>query len=251
MLPTGTQLSMIVVKDQINRGDGDRFVELIEAVPNAVVLFESPGGSLIDGLIIGQAINEAGFNTGVAPETACASACALAWLGGRVRYMDPSALVGFHAAYIEADGGLVQSGVGNALVGAYLNDLGLGVDAIVFITSARPEGMNWLNVATARQAGIDVVLLEANGSEVRLGPLAALKLPSGFRWIVMESSHSPEKLRTADDADQIVRTRNGYFASVIGPFEATVAERLKHTLSFVPEDAYLSSGNGFLFSLPK
>ena len=215
------------------------------------VLLESPGGSLLDGLIIGRAIHAAGFSTGVAPETACASACALAWLAGTTRYMHPTALVGFHAAYVEKNGRISESGVGNALVGAYLNELGLGFDAIVLVASAAPEEMNWLNAAKARQAGIEIVVLKATGAEETIEREAALKLPSGFRWIVLESSTSPKLLKTAKYADHIVRTRNGYFASIIGPYEQSVADRLKVTTPFIPSDAYLSSGNGFLFSLSR
>jgi hypothetical protein len=111
--------------------------------------------------------------------------------------------------------------------------------------------MNWLNIAKAQQAGIDVILLESDGTETRVEKDAALRLPTGFRCIVLESSTSPTKLKTADYADQIVRTRNGYFASIIGPYEKSVAESLKSTASFIPNDAYLSSGNGFLFPLSK
>jgi hypothetical protein len=109
--------------------------------------------------------------------------------------------------------------------------------------------MNWLNAAKAQQVGIDVVLLETDGTETRVEKEVPLKLPSGFRWIVLESATSPEMLRTAGLSDQVVRTENGYFASLLGPYEKVVAERLKSKLTFVPKDAYLSSGNGFLFSV--
>lgn len=251
LVPTGTPLDMVVVRGEIVSGDADRFLNIARSLDFGAVLLESPGGSLIDGLIIGRAIRAAGFTTGVAPETACASACALAWLAGTTRYMDPAALVGFHAAYVEVDGRFSESGVGNALVGAYLNELGLGVDAVIFVSSAAPNEMNWLNAAKAQQAGIDVVLLKADGTEKTIEREAELKLPSGFRWIVLESSTSPDRLKTAEYADQIVRTRNGYFAAIIGPYEKSVAESLRLTSSFIPRDAYLSSGNGFLFSLSK
>ena len=130
-----------------------------------------------------------------------------------------------------------------------MNELGLGFEAVIFATSAAPDEINWLNVAQARRAGIDVVLLTSDGIEMREEPEAMLRLPSGFRWIVLESSTSPRTLRTTGFADQIVRTRNGYFAAVIGPYEKLLAEQIKSTASFVPDDAYLSSGNEYLFAL--
>lgn len=251
VVPTGSPLELIVFRGEIVHGDADRFLDTVRSVNLGAVLFESQGGNLIEGLRIGRAIRRAGFTTGVAPETACASACALAWLGGTTRYMHPTSLVGFHAAYVEEDGRVAESGVGNALVGAYLNELEFGFDAVVFASSASPHEMNWLNAAKARQAGIDVVLLEANGSETRIHREKQLKLPSGFRWIVLESKTSTSLLKTASRADQVVRTQNGYFASVVGPYEKSVAENLLLTKEFIPDDAYLSSGNGFLFSVPQ
>lgn len=242
---------MVVVQGDIVHGDAERFLDTVRSVDVGAVLLKSPGGNLVEGLVIGRAIRASGFTTGVAPGTACASACALAWLGGTTRYMDPTSLVGFHAAYVEESGRFSESGVGNALVGAYLNELELGFDAIVFVSSAAPNEMNWLNAAKARKVGIDVVLLEADGSEVTIEREVSLRLPSGFRWIVLESSTSPELLKTAELADQVVQTQNGYFASVIGPYEKFVADNLKMTKTFIPSDAYLSSGNGFLFALSK
>jgi len=251
LIPTGTPLEMVVVQGDIVHGDAERFLDTVRSVDVGAVLLKSPGGNLVEGLVIGRAIRASGFTTGVAPGTACASACALAWLGGTTRYMDPTSLVGFHAAYVEESGRFSESGVGNALVGAYLNELELGFDAIVFVSSAAPNEMNWLNAAKARKVGIDVVLLEADGSEVTIEREVSLRLPSGFRWIVLESSTSPELLKTAELADQVVQTQNGYFASVIGPYEKFVADNLKMTKTFIPSDAYLSSGNGFLFALSK
>lgn len=251
IVPTGTPVDMLIVQGEIVSGDADRFLNIIRSVEIGAVLLESPGGNLLEGLMIGRAIRARGFSTGVAPETACASACALAWLAGKSRYMHPTSLVGFHAAYIEENGRTSESGVGNALVGAYLNELGLGFDAVVLVASAAPDEMNWLNAAKAKRAGIEVILLEANGVEETIEREAALMLPSGFRWIVLESSTSPTLLKSAEYADQIVRTRNGYFASIIGPYEQSVAESLRLTRPLIPSDAYLSSGNGFLFSLSK
>lgn len=106
LVPTGTPVDMIVIQGEIVPGDADRFLEIVRSVELGAVLLESPGGSLLDGLVIGRAVRAGGFSTGVAPETACASACALVWLAGTTRYMDPTALVGFHAAYVEENGRL-------------------------------------------------------------------------------------------------------------------------------------------------
>ena len=107
-------------------------------------------------LEIGKAIRLKGFTTYVPDQTRCASACALAWLGGRARLMSRSASVGFHAAYTEQRGVKSVASAGNALVGAYLAYLGLPESAIIFVTSTPPDGVQWLNFADAEHYGIEV-----------------------------------------------------------------------------------------------
>lgn len=249
VFPTGKGIDLVALRGEILSIDGDKFSDVVAKSNAGAVLLESPGGDLLAGLQIGRLINELGLSTGVAPETACASACALAWLAGSTRFMHPSALVGFHAAYVLDGDEVKESGVANALVGAYLNELGLGSSAVVFATSASPQGMSWLNAAQARRVGINLVLLEPNGTATEIDDSASLRLPSGFRWIVLESALTSGGLKLAHLANQTVETSSGYYASVIGPFETDVAEQLVATLPFIPADAYLSSGNGFLFSL--
>src|SRR5205085_1307609 len=97
--------------------------------------------------------------------TLCASACGLAWLGGRVRYMGATARIGFHAAYTSQGGQASVSSAGNAITGAYLNQLGLPMSAIVYITGAAPDDMKWLSFSDAQRYGIDVKPFEAPASK--------------------------------------------------------------------------------------
>jgi uncharacterized protein YecT (DUF1311 family) len=79
--------------------------------------------------------------------------------------------VGFHAAYTNKDGQPAISSAANAVIGAYLNQLGLSAAAIVYITSSPPEGMQWLNLADARRFGIDVQPVDLS-SKVNTEPSA-------------------------------------------------------------------------------
>ena len=147
---------IISVVGDLSSGDEGRFVNIAVNSENAIVIFQSRGGNLLAGIGIGKAIHIKGFYTFVPDTIQCASACALAWLGGRVRYMSNTARVGFHAAYVDAGGQAEVSSAGNALVGAYLNQLCLPASAIIYITSAPPGGMQWLNFVDAQRFGIDV-----------------------------------------------------------------------------------------------
>src|SRR5262249_30665695 len=137
-------------------GDEKKFIQLALGTDDAIVVFHSPGGNLFAGIEIGKAIHLKGFSTYVPDGLLCASACSLAWLGGRSRLMSDTAKIGFHAAYTEQRGQNNVSAPGNALVGAYLTRLGLPDSAIVYITRSAPDGMQWLNFSDAQRFGIEV-----------------------------------------------------------------------------------------------
>jgi hypothetical protein len=82
----------------------------------------------------------------------CASACALIWLAGARRYVWDTAKIGFHGAFDAVT--MEGSGPGNAIVGAYLNKLGLSYQAIVYMTAASPTDMRWLHSDDAKRWGV-------------------------------------------------------------------------------------------------
>ena len=65
----------------------------------------------------------------------------------------------------QGDGKLITSGSGNALVGAYLNQLGFSGDVIEYVTHAPPEKMGWLSEGAARALGLDVVWVGVRASD--------------------------------------------------------------------------------------
>lgn len=122
---------------------------------NVLVSFESDGGNLDAGIEIGRAIwfREAAT---VVEEGICASACALAWLAGRPRYMAPKARIGFHAPWHGDPDRPEASTAGSAVVGGYLRDLGLTSAAIEYINEPGPEEMRWLTPEDADALNIAV-----------------------------------------------------------------------------------------------
>jgi hypothetical protein len=131
----------------------------------ATVVFNSDGGNLHVGLGIGRAIRLKEFSTMVPMNGTCASACELAWLAGLRKSIDTGARVGFHAAYIQNNGEARETGTGNALAGAYLNQLGLTQSAIAYVTEAAPENMKWLTPEDARNLGIEMIVLASKETE--------------------------------------------------------------------------------------
>ncbi|HVY57091.1 MAG TPA: hypothetical protein VHA77_04510, partial [Xanthobacteraceae bacterium] len=157
--PVASGESLVVVHGDLELTDIDDFRIKVASLPKATVAFESDGGSLIAGIRIGSLIRQKSLVTVVPDGAQCASACAIAWLGGARRYVGADARVGFHAAYVYEQGHPAESGPGNAVLGAYLNQLGLPEEAIVYITQAAPNAMVWLNTRDAARHGIDVASL--------------------------------------------------------------------------------------------
>ena len=144
----------ITVSGPIEPDDGIKFNRIVSDIRNGFVVLDSPGGAVLSGLEIGRAIRNKKLMTGVPSSTLCASSCALIWLAGSTRYAEESSMVGFHAAYVIRNGKQVETGVGNALIGAYLNELGLSDSAIIFVTKAPPEGIEQLTKMKSEQVGI-------------------------------------------------------------------------------------------------
>lgn len=117
-----------------------------------ILILDSPGGRLLGGLRLGRAIRQLGFDTrigrldaeGRPSDGICASACALAFLGGVRRDVSPGSKFGVHRFYFP-DGtrsyGADELGALQELTGslvAYAS--GMGVDArLVSISSARSD----------------------------------------------------------------------------------------------------------------
>ena len=82
------------------------------------------------------------LETAVADGKTCASACALAWLGGTPRRMGEDARIGFHEP--SKPNTQEPSLEGNAVIGNYVRQLGLSYAALTLILRADPKSMTWL-----------------------------------------------------------------------------------------------------------
>ena len=182
---------MISVTGELQPDDEDKFIEISRGVSSAIVALSSPGGNLVAGLSIGENIHARGFSTIVLSDMECASACALAWLAGKPQAMDRDARIGFHAASMQTESGRVVTSAGNAIVGAYLNRLGIPILAIYHLTQQPPEKMKWLSLAEARELKIDVLALDLN-SPSRGNDQPAPTLPSTPRQaLTITPDYSP------------------------------------------------------------
>jgi hypothetical protein len=166
----------IFITGDIVQGDAARFEGIISAMPEkkAMVFLTSPGGLIVESIIIGEAIREHHFLT--AAPGICASACGLIWLAGTQRIIGPDSRVGFHAVSMGIGNASVSSN-GNAIVGAYLTNMGLSYTAVNYITSAPPAGITWLTTADAQRLGIEYWFMPGPVSATLTAPPIAIAPP--------------------------------------------------------------------------
>lgn len=161
-------------------------------IQTGIVLFNSPGGSVIDAIELGQAIRRLGLSTGIASfvdgkmisEGVCASACAYAFAGGNHRYYyGGQTRLGLHQFYSKENeiSNRTSQEVSGLLV-AYLH--AMGVDALAFSVSsmAAPDTMAWLTPEDAAR-----LRFATNGSQETI---SELKLQDGVTYLKIEQEHS-------------------------------------------------------------
>ena len=164
--PNGTPSSALIgIDGTLVPEDIDQFRTKVAGIKNATVLFRGDGGSVLAAIRLGRYIRLKNWSTHVPADTTCASACALAWLGGTRRLASPTARIGFHAAHAIKGDQVTETGLGNAIVGAYLNELGLSEEAIVYMTSAEPRSMRWLTTRDAATFGIELETLPTRNAQ--------------------------------------------------------------------------------------
>jgi hypothetical protein len=159
--PDGEGRVFVDVVGTINDEDFKTFKEKTDQIypigaghpkKQVIVTLVSPGGKANPAMRIADLIRRNAMSTFVPGDRTCTSACALIWLAGVSRIVGDTPQIGFHATYDPKT--RRESGVGNALVGAYLRDLGLGYRAISFMTRKDPMSLEWLTPDLAKDLGI-------------------------------------------------------------------------------------------------
>ena len=164
----------------------------------AKVNFNSPGGSLIGGLQLGEAIRELGFDTDVhlpgyeldGPKAICASACAYSFAGGVNRFVDDrSGRLGIHQFYIGGDntGDVGDTQMISGLIVSYLSRMGVSTIAFSVAVTANGQDMVWLDSAEAVSLG-----LANNGSQTTT---AEIKMSGMIPYLRLEQVHSDHTSR--------------------------------------------------------
>jgi hypothetical protein len=220
---------LIVVEGDFEQSDIETFRKKVTSLSTAkaAVAFRSDGGALVAGIRIGTLIREKKFATVIPDGASCASACALAWLGGTRRFMGQGASVGFHAAYVLKSYGPIESGSGNAILGAYLNRLGLSENAILHVTKTAPTSIQWMSLEDVSEQGIAVAPLSPQLAAQGSGAAAA-------------NEANPER-RATDFVRSLLRQWSRPGPEALPAIEPLYAETVVYHGKATPRDAVLRS----------
>jgi len=137
------------------------FKEWSRNIPSGTwIALTSPGGSVVGGLQLGQAIRMGGFNTTIgnseySPNN-CLSACAYAFLGGVIRYLPPNAKYGLHQyrapeKEINAD----EAQKLNAIMGKYVDSMGVDRRVLDYAQLTSSDKMTVLSQTEAKRLKVD------------------------------------------------------------------------------------------------
>jgi hypothetical protein len=150
---------VIIIEGPIVAEDEKTFKQIALNSEYATVVLDSRGGKLRPAIAIGKKIRIKEFSTAVIGAD-CLSSCALIWLAGHTRHLGRNYRLGFHAAYTEDESGKkTPAATGNALVGSYLNSIGLNESVVAFATKAGANEINWMTKGDADRLGLAVSML--------------------------------------------------------------------------------------------
>lgn len=186
----------IFASGKIDPGTTERFQKFVQtnSIKDAIVLFDSPGGSLSEGMKLGKAIRSKRFDTGIGSysqdgrrlfQGICASSCAYAFAGGEYRfYYGNKAKLGIHQFYStgtnQADMGDTQR-VSSILID-YLQFMGVDPKAFVVASTTRGDSIYWLTPDQAISLG-----LSNNGANPTV---AEIKMVGAYPYLKLEQIHN-------------------------------------------------------------
>lgn len=177
----------------------------------AFVTFDSNGGSVVAAMKMGRAIRALNASTVQIRSSQCASACALAFLGGLKRSAEPGS-IGVHQAFFSDDTGIDQKtavATVQALTGeiiGYLSDMGVSAKLLQLSLSIESSDMRYLTSAEMREWGI--VTVDAVPPSAQAGSASGAVAPassSSSQSPTVEASNPPPTSSPADRAVEFIR----------------------------------------------
>lgn len=174
----------------IDEGTTERLIAFLKSnkIEVARIYFNSPGGSLMEGMKLGRAIRQLKLYTSIGTgddnsankASICASACAYAFAGGVSRFIDnDTGRLGLHQFYSSSAGGASEGDTQliGGLLAAYLNEMGVDARAFALASITAHEGILWLTANDAVTLGFANNGIQPTQAEIKInGMMPYLRL---------------------------------------------------------------------------
>jgi len=153
---------VISISGEITEGDTDGFKAAVKAANDAGKLvtsirLNSPGGSLLEGVKLADAVRFGKIATNVGHDATCASACFLVFAAGETKFANYTAQIGVHGASDQAGEETAQSGAATISMARIAKELGVPAAIIGRMVVTPPSDMVWLTPADLRSMGTTMV----------------------------------------------------------------------------------------------
>ena len=170
--------NLIYASGHIKKGDLERLKRRYYSINNnrqTIVVFNSYGGELYEGLNIGRFLKRNRIGTAVRENGICASSCALAFLGGRSKsgkrlmYLPYSASLGLHSFYYKNGNYVKLSKVQEDLaqILSYASYVGAPHYLMANMFKTKSNSMYWINEQDRVVLGLKSSLYLRNSNGVR------------------------------------------------------------------------------------
>jgi hypothetical protein len=159
---TKERREVIVLTGEITMGDADRFVAIVKETNDASrevsgLRLNSPGGDLVEGAKLADAVRFAKVATVVVTKTTCASACFIVFAAGSEKFVGYGAQVGVHGASTSSGQDTVDSKAATIAMAKMVKELGVPAGIIGQMVVTPPDQMVWLATSDLQSMGATMV----------------------------------------------------------------------------------------------
>lgn len=141
---------VILISGELIEGDTEAFKSAVKTANDAGKLvssikLNSPGGSLLEGVKLADAVRFGKIVTNVGQGATCASACFLVFAAGSMKYANYSARIGVHGASDQSGKETAGSGAATVSMARVAKELGVPAAIIGRMVVTPPSDMVWLS----------------------------------------------------------------------------------------------------------
>ena len=182
---------VVILNGEITMGDTAQFQQLIKTANDSGkivsgIRLNSPGGNLLEGAKLADAIRFAKIASVVPKGSTCASACFVAFAAGAEKFVSYSASVGVHGASDKNGQETDQSNAATVAMAKIVKELGVPADIIGRMVVTPPDQMVWLTPNNLRAMGTTMtgkpVQTPAANAPTQTPPAPAGQAPSSLKW---------------------------------------------------------------------